>query len=119
MREKKAKPAGNKGFWKIISGYIKGYEKNIIISVIFSVITGVTLSLQPLVIKYIVDDGIMSDLADDAKFKMVGIFCAVYVVLSFIRLAAFGVASYSTNTLMEGVLFNLRNAFFGKVQHLP
>jgi len=110
--------AGKRGFWKTISLYTKGFEKNIIISVIFSLITGIMVALQPLIIKYIVDDGILADIGNDSKIRVVSLFCTVYIIVSFFRISSFGVATRSMNTLMEGTLFNLRNSFFASVQSL-
>ncbi len=107
-----------KNFWSIISRYTKGHERKIAVSVIFSLITGVMVAVQPLIIKYIVDDGILADIETSVKLKTVGFFCALYVAVSFLRVSCFGIATNSTNNLMEGTLCNLRNAFFAKVQNL-
>lgn len=107
-----------KSFWKTISRYTKGHEKKIFVSVLFSFITGIAVAIQPLVIKYIVDDGIMADIAKDEKLRIVTFFCALYVLISFLRITFFGIAYNATNKLMEGTLCNLRNAFFAKVQNL-
>ncbi len=107
-----------KSFWKTIGLYTKGHERKIAVSVLFSLITGVMVALQPLVIKYIVDDGILADIATDAKIKTVSLLCALYVVISFLRISSFGVANNATHKLMEGTLCNLRNAFFARVQNL-
>lgn len=105
-------------FWSTMSQYIGGYKKNVFVSVIFSLLTGVAVAIQPLMIKYIVDDGINADLPIDSKMRTVLIFCFIYVVLSFSRIALFGVAANSMYKLMEGTLSNLRNDFFSRVQDL-
>lgn len=105
-------------FWKTMSQYIGDYKKNVFVSVIFSLFTGVMLAVQPLIIKYIVDDGISSDLANDAKMKVVLAFCGLYVLVSFLRIVLFGIAANSMYKLMEGTLSNLRNQFFSSVQDL-
>ncbi len=107
-----------KGFWKTIMPYAKGNEKSMAVAVIFSFITGIMVALQPLVIKYIVDDGIMAPLESSQKLKTVSLFCAIYIGASFVRIASFGVATRSMHKLMEGTLFNLRNSFFESVQRL-
>ena len=107
-----------KSFWKTIGLYTKGHERKIVISVLFSLITGVMVALQPLVIKYIVDDGILADIATDSKLKTVGFLCGLYILISFLRISSFGVANNATHKLMEGTLCNLRNSFFAKVQNL-
>lgn len=105
-------------FWKTLSQYIKGYEKNIFISVVFSLITGIMVAIQPLIIKYIVDDGILAEIEINQKLKIVAFLCIVYFVVSFLRVSMFGIASHSMYKLMEGTLSNLRNAFFSRVQRL-
>ncbi len=105
-------------FWKIISQYIQGYEKNVAVSVIFSLLTGIMVAIQPLIIKYIVDDGILADVDVDTKLKRVVFFCLCYIVISFSRISLFGIAAHSMYKLMEGTLSNLRNAFFSSVQRL-
>ena len=105
-------------FWKIISQYIKGYEKNIFVSVIFSLITGIMVAIQPLIIKYIVDDGILADVEINKKLKIVIFLCVAYALISFLRVSMFGIAAHSMYKLMEGTLSNLRNVFFSSVQRL-
>lgn len=107
-----------KGFWKTISAYTKGYEKHLKIGVVFSLITGIAVAAQPLIIKYIVDDGIMAPLENIDKMKAVGFFCIIYLLFAALRFIAFGTAYNSSQKLMEGCLCNMRNAFFAKVQHL-
>lgn len=107
-----------KSFWKTIGLYTKGHEKKIGISVLFSLFTGIMVALQPLVIKYIVDDGILADIPNYDKLRVVGFLCVLYILLSFLRISSFGVATNAMHKLMEGTLCNLRNAFFAKVQNL-
>ena len=47
-------------FWITVSKYAKSYKKELIISMIFSLLTGVAVAVQPLIIKYIVDNGIQN-----------------------------------------------------------
>ena len=105
-------------FWKTISRYTKGHEKKMFIAILFSFVTGIAVAIQPLVIKYIVDDGIMADLAKDDKLRTVAFLCGLYVLVSLLRIAFFGIAYDAANKLMEGTLCNLRNSFFAKVQNL-
>ena len=107
-----------KSFWKTMKTYTKGYEKHLTIGVVFSLITGVAVAAQPLIIKYIVDDGIMAPLENTQKMKAVGFFCIVYLLFAALRFVAFGIAYNSSQKLMEGSLCSMRNAFFEKIQHL-
>ena len=85
-----------KSFWKTIGLYTKGHERKIVISVLFSLITGVMVALQPLVIKYIVDDGILADIATDSKLKTVGFLCGLYILISFLQVSFIPVPSTLT-----------------------
>ncbi len=114
MMDNKAKNS----FWKTISQYTHGYEKNIFVSVIFSLLTGIMVAIQPLIIKYIVDDGILIDADVDIKLKRVTFFCLCYFIISFLRISLFGISYNSMYKLMEGTLSNLRNSFFSSVQRL-
>lgn len=105
-------------FWGTLSRYFKGYEKNIVISVIFSLITGIMVAVQPLMIKYIVDDGILADVHIKKKLTIVAVLCFLYALISFLRVSMFGIAAHSMYKLMEGTLSNLRDAFFSSVQRL-
>lgn len=108
-----------KSFWKTLSAYTKGYEKHLTIGVVFSLITGIAVAAQPLVIKYIVDDGIMAPLENEQKMKTVGFFCIVYLLFAAMRFIAFGISYNSSQKLMEGALCNMRNAFLQKYSIFP
>lgn len=118
MNSNKTNKNSKPNFWKTISHYIKGYEKNVVVSVLFSLLTGVMVAIQPLIIKYIVDEGILADIVIDQKLKIVAFLCILYTVISFLRISVFGIAAHSMYKLMEGALSNLRNAFFSSVQRL-
>ena len=105
-------------FWKTMSQFIGGYKKNVFVSVIFSLLAGIAVAVQPLIIKYIVDDGITADIEVQMKLKIVLTFCGIYVLISIFRVTIWGVAINSMYKLMEGTLFNLRNKFFASVQEL-
>ena len=105
-------------FWKTLSQYIGGYKKNVFVSVIFAFFAGIMVATQPLIIKYIVDDGITANLNNDSKLKIVIGYCVLYVLISFCRVTSWGIAAHSMYKLMEGTLSNLRNDFFSSVQNL-
>ncbi len=106
-------------FWKTLSQYIGGYKFRIFVSVIFSLLTGIMVAAQPLIIKYIVDDGISNTAASaDMRVRIVVFFCGVYVLISFLRIFLWAIAANSMYNVLEGTLTNLRNAFFTSVQNL-
>ena len=106
-------------FWRVLSQFIGDYKIQVFVSVVFSLFTGVMVAGQPLIIKYIVDDGISNTaLSNDARVKTVLMFCGIYVLLSFLRIFLWAIAANSMYKVLEGTLSNLRNAFFSGVQNL-
>lgn len=108
-----------KGFWKHMWKYVKSYKANIIITAICSLIVGVCVAFQPLIIKFIVDNGISSSsLAAAEKISFVGILCLVYVGLSVLRVLIWRTGLINMLNSLEGSVFKLRSEFFSHVQHM-
>ncbi|MBQ8588768.1 MAG: ABC transporter ATP-binding protein [Clostridia bacterium] len=108
-----------KGFWKYINPYLKKYYKKLSIAMIGAMLVGVCVAGQPLVIKYIVDDGISnSSLSSSDKLGYIAGMCALYVFLSTARLGIWRLAYANILRTLEGTLFNLRSHFFGHVQNM-
>ncbi len=108
-----------KGFWKYIDRYIKQYYKRIFITMIGACLVGACIAIQPLIIKFIVDDGIANTaLSNDEKIRYVAFLCIVYIVMSGVRIGIWKVAFTNMIKALEGTLFNLRSHFFGHVQHM-
>lgn len=108
-----------KGFWKYMHKYIKPYYKKLVITMLGAIIVGVCVALQPLVIKYIVDDGISNNaLSPDGKIKYVMGMCIVYLILAATRISLWRLAFINMLKSLEGCLFNLRSHFFAHVQHM-
>lgn len=106
-------------FWKTIWKYMEGHQKNIVIAVIFSGITGVFVALQPLVLKYVIDLGIENTkLSSQQRMEMVLLFCMIYILVSVGRVLSWAVGYKNTLIGMEGFLFNIRSGFFHHIQHL-
>lgn len=105
------------GFWKHLYPYMKEYRVNLIITMIASCFVGIFVAVQPLVIKYIVDDGISNpSLTSDAKMKYVAFMCIVYVLISTFRIGIWRIGFSNMLKSMEGSLYNLRSHFFSHVQ---
>lgn len=108
-----------KGFWKHIAKYMLPYRKKLIFTVIGTALVGVCVAIQPLVIKWIVDDGISNTAIENAdKIKFVGVMCLFYLTLSVIRISLWRVVFINLLKSLEGVLFNLRSEFFSHVQNM-
>ena len=106
-------------FWKTIFKYTKDNKKDIVLAVIFSMITGAVVAIQPFVIKYIIDDAISNDALDATqKITLAAIFCGAYIVLSMLRLSSWVIGFKYMLNGMEGFLFRLRSKFFRHIQAL-
>ena len=55
------------GFWQKIFKYAGTYRKNLLIAVLFSLLTGVAVAVQPLIIKDVIDKGIQNTALEPAK----------------------------------------------------
>ena len=134
---KKEKPK-NFPFWKSLFSYTVGQRKNLVIAMVLSFIAGIAMAIQPLVIKYIVDDGIGAENPSDPwlvsffrgifgheggvtqtfQIQIIASLAIFYVLVAVIRFSVWTVAANRTYTAMEGTLFNVRSSFFRHVQHL-
>ena len=122
-----------KEFWNVLFPYMKPHMRSIILAMIFSLLTGFCVALQPFVIKYIVDTGIGdapivfygkelfrfgADATKGQRLTFVAVAVAVYVGLSVFRVCAWGVGLSNMLRALEGTLFTLRSRFFGHVQRM-
>ena len=111
-------------FWEAVWPFIKDYKKSMVIAAIGSMITGAMLACQPLIIKYIVDDGIMGKtaagelLSGDKRMHIVLMLCLLYIGISVIRVASWGVGYHSALNCLESFLLRIRSRFFHHVEHL-
>ena len=116
MKEKKS---NYRGFWKYIKRYMRAYYKNLAIAMLLAMAVGIFVAAQPLVIKYIVDDGISNEtLAPDARMKFSVIMCVVYILLAVMRVTVWRMALVNMLKSLESIIFNLRSHFFSHVQHM-
>lgn len=115
----KKKEENKFNFWHSMYPYIKQYRKKLVTTALCSVFVGVCVACQPLIIKYIVDNGI-SNSALNAKEKLsfVGAMCIVYLALSVGRIFMWRVGFKRMIESLEGSLFNLRSHFFRHVQNM-
>lgn len=108
-----------KGFWKYMHRYIKPYYKKLVVTMLGAIVVGVCVALQPLVIKYIVDDGISNEaLSANEKIRFVIGMCIFYLILAASRISLWRLAFINMLKSLEGSLFNLRSHFFAHVQHM-
>lgn len=109
-----------KGFFSTIFSYIgKNLRKNVAITVFFSIINGITVALQTLTIKYIVDEGVLKQgIGNDEKMRIIAFFCAIYIAVSALRVLSWAVGYKSALKTTEGFLFNMRSQLYGHIQNM-
>lgn len=106
-------------FWQHMYPYIKEYRTKLAFTAVTSVLVGICVACQPLIIKYIVDDGIANEsLLPKEKLSFVGIMCIVYLIFSCGRILMWRIGFSNMMKALEGSLFNLRSHFFKHVQHM-
>ena len=108
-----------KGFWKYIFPYMKPFSKKLLFTTVCAMVVGVFVALQPLVIKWIVDDGISnSALNNSEKLQFVVKMCLLYLFFSFSRVGFWATAYLNILKTLEGILFSIRSKFFAHVQNM-
>ena len=114
---KKEKPKQH--FWKSIFEYASNHRKNFIIAMSLSLIVGMCLAIKPILIKYIIDDGITNTaLSEIDRLKTAVFYCILYISAHIMQMALWGVGYKNMLIGIEGFLFNIRSKFFEHVQTL-
>lgn len=107
------------GFWQKIFKYADVYRKNLLIAVIFSLLTGVAVAVQPLIIKDVIDKGIQNEaLEPTARLKTVFFFCCLYLIVHLFRMTMWAIGYRNMLVGLEGFLFKIRSSFFHHIQNL-
>lgn len=97
----------------------KKLKKHMAIALIFSIINGVTIPLQTLAIKYIVDEGILkTGISNTEKISIISFFCIAYIIASAVRISSWAVGYKSALKTTEGFLFNMRSQLYGHIQNM-
>ncbi|MBR4874519.1 MAG: ABC transporter ATP-binding protein [Clostridia bacterium] len=113
------KEVKEKGFWATIMPYLKEHKNKLVFCVICSLIVGVCVAVQPFIIKFIVDEGILNDaFSPSEKIRYVGFMCILYVLISASRITIFRAGFFKMFSSIEGTLFSLRSKFFAHIQHV-
>ncbi|MBE5040896.1 ABC transporter ATP-binding protein [Ructibacterium gallinarum] len=108
-----------RGFWKTIYEYSKKYQRNLVTAVLFSLLTGIAVAVQPLIIKYIVDDGIQNTAVEpDMRIKIAVFYCLIYVGVCIFRMSMWAIGYRNMLQGLEGFLFRIRSEFFDHIQTL-
>ncbi len=108
-----------KGFWRYIFQYMKPFSSKLLLTTVCAMIVGAFVALQPLVIKWIVDDGISNDaFSNSEKISFVVRMCLLYLFFSFARVGFWAAAYLNILRTLEGILFAIRSKFFAHVQNM-
>lgn len=114
-----SKKSKKTNIWKTIWDFTGNYKKNLIIAIIFSLLNGVVIAAQPIIIKYVIDDGISNALLDSTeKMKHAMFYCLLYIAASMGRIGIWAVGLKNMLKALEGFLFNIRAKFFRHIQNL-
>jgi len=106
-------------FWKKILFYADKYRRNFFWAIVFSLITGVFVAIQPLIIKEIIDDGIQNmSLEPTDRIKAVLFYCCFYLVVHILRMTVWTFGYRNMLIGLEGFLFKIRSSFFNHLQTL-
>ncbi|MBF0246263.1 MAG: ABC transporter ATP-binding protein, partial [Planctomycetes bacterium] len=111
-------------FWSSIHAYVKPFRRVLLLSTLCSMVVGVAVAIQPLLIKWIIDDGILGKGGDgqllppDERIHKALLFVGAYLCLSVGRIFIWLVGYRQMISAIEGFLFGLRSRFFRHVQEL-
>ena len=106
-------------FWRVMWEYIRAHKHNLLIAVLCSMAVGVCIAVQPLVIKYIVDNGIEAvGKQDSEKLRYIIIMCAFYAGIGLFRVSVWALGLKNMLKTMESAIFGLRAKFFRHVQQM-
>ena len=135
--ETSAKKVKKSGFFKTMLPYLATQKRRIVLAMLASTFAGVCVAIQPLIIKYIVDDaigaetstswllalfrrifGVESGVTVTFQIQMILTLAMLYLVIAFLRTFVWGFGIHNLYNAMEGTLFSLRSRFFNKIQHM-
>lgn len=111
-------------FWSTIYDYTRPDRGKLILAMVCSAFVGVAIALQPIVIKFIIDGGILRETAtgeaatSEERLRWTLIFAGVYLFISLSRVTIWMAGYRGMVTAIEAFIFRLRARFFKHVQRL-
>ncbi|MBD3241238.1 MAG: ATP-binding cassette domain-containing protein [Chitinivibrionales bacterium] len=111
-------------FWATIYGFVKPYRRKLLLSILLAMFVGVTVALQPICVKWIIDEGVLrkgpdGDLLPTAlRIRYALVFVGAYLALSTCRMLVGVRGVYFMVDGIEQFLCDLRGRFFRHVQNL-
>ncbi|MDD5674185.1 MAG: ABC transporter ATP-binding protein [Chitinivibrionales bacterium] len=130
IRKKTKKPASpttaeaETPFWATLLSFVKPYRGTFALASCMAVLAGTAVALQPLIIKWIVDDGILRKLHDGSHapagqcLKYVAFFTGLFLLSSVLRIVFWMIGYRRLIAVIEQLLCDLRSQFFRHAQHL-
>jgi len=106
-------------FWPTLGAYARPYRGRLAFAMATALVSGVAVALQPVIIKFIVDDGINRPGASaDVRLSWAAVFVGVYLALSGFRIVTWRLGYKRFIASLEGILFDIRSRFFRHIQGL-
>jgi ABC-type multidrug transport system fused ATPase/permease subunit len=105
--------------WAPVGAYLRTRRPTIVLVLACAGVVGFGVALQPLLIRYLIDEGIARPGATPAqRFGWAAFFAGFYLVSSALRMGCWAVGYRRLLKLVEDLLFELRAEFFRHVQGL-
>jgi ABC-type multidrug transport system fused ATPase/permease subunit len=111
-------------FWSTIFSFVKPYRGRLMLSMLCAMIVGGTVALQPICMKWFMDDGLLRKAADgslaptEERLRYALYFVGLFLALSVVRLALGLTGMRLMVNAIERFLCDLRSRFFSHVQQL-
>lgn len=111
------------GFWSTLIGYCRPHRRGYFVAMGCAALVGAMVALQPLALKWIVDDGLLRTV-DGApappgeRLRWTLLWVAAYAAVSATRMAVGVIGMHATIRTIEHILCDLRARFFRHVQSL-
>jgi ABC-type multidrug transport system fused ATPase/permease subunit len=117
MNQKSEIPVKN--LWPQLWPFAADYKSKMCWAAVMSVLSGCGVAAQPLLVKFIIDDGIIrSDATPSERMAYTLFYVGLYFFASVIRILFWGFGMHNSVQAVEGVLFSIRAKFFRHVQGL-
>jgi ABC-type multidrug transport system fused ATPase/permease subunit len=112
-------PKNDFAFWKTLWEYVRPHRAKLYITIVCSIIVGVAVAIQPLVIKFIIDNGITrANASPKQKLLYSLLFIGIYFAVSGIRVSVWTVGYRRLINTIQQLLFAIRSRFFRHVHAL-
>lgn len=113
------KKTRQQGLWRFLRRFAQCNSKSLVAVMLLYIGVGICVAIHPLIIRYIVDDGIGNDALEiNQKLGRVGLLCGVYILLSFLRIALFKSAFNRMMAAVEDAIYQLRSGMFVHIEKM-